>query len=782
MAISSGPLLSGSAAAADVDNSANQLPEVIVTAQKRSEDLTKVPSSISVLNGDALGAGGIKDFDDLSRAVPGLSVSAGTSEGTANLQIRGVSASGGDSTVSVYLNETPITVSSRFGGATQPIPFDIGQVEILRGPQGTLYGASALGGTIRYIQNKPNLNSYSGFAAADLSGTEHGGINYETSALVNIPVVAGKFAVRIGGLYGSDSGWIDNYNLYGQIQNPGTNSDKKKLLRVAALYEPTDDLSISSNITYQRFDQKDTSAFYTSQGVANSFANSLSSGASPYTLTDGLFKESKTIREWSHDSVLVADLGVNKDLGFATITSDSSYFYRSFNQLFDGTYYNSGALNSFYLPAGFNPSPLLAFSPSPSYQPVGWDTWTQEIRLTSPDNPPYPVKWVAGLYVTQQHVGYTQNELDPNINSIFQSVYGVPIGSISAALGGPANYNDFFNPIFSAAAHETDDQYAAFASATYDILPDLHLTAGIRYTISHSVNVADNLQTSFFDVGLPAEKKSSILSFSATPRFSLAYDINDNSSIYTTEAKGFRLGGPAGSLPTGPGNVCSQDYANLGVSAPPNAYGPDSLWSYEAGLKTKALDRTLSVNTAGYYIQWHNLQQGVNLPICGFGYTTNAGDAVIYGSELEVVYAPPMFKGLKLAATGSFNHAEITKTTAPFATVGEAVENVPERTGTFSADYEFPLIDSWAGFVHGDYNFNGHAHGQFQTYLPNFENHAYGVVNARLGVNDDVWSIYLYAKNLLNDHTIYQQPVESSVTEGYTVRPLTVGISARRDF
>jgi outer membrane receptor protein involved in Fe transport len=450
--------------------------------------------------------------------------------------------------------------------------------------------------------------------------------------------------------------------------------------------------------------------------------------------------------------------------------------------LFDGTYYNSGAFNSYYLPAQFTPSPLLAFAPSPSYQPVGWDTWTQELRLTSPDNPPYPLKWVAGLYVTQQHVGYTQNEIDPEINSIFQKLYGVPIGSISAAEGGPANYNNFFNPIFSSASKETDDQYAAFASVTYDIRPDLHLTAGLRYTLSHEINVSNNLLTSFYDVGLAAEAKSTIKNYSATPRFSLAYDINDTSSIYTTEAKGFRLGGPSGQLPTGPGNVCSQDYANLGISGPPSSYSPDSLWSYEAGIKTTALDHTLSVNAAGYYINWTNAQQSVNLPICGFGYTANAGDAEVYGSELEVVYAPPMLKGLKLGVTGAFNHTSITKTTATFATVGEALEDVPERTATLSADYDFPLMGGWNGFVHGDYNFNGHSHGSFQTDLPNFENQAYGVVNAQFGVDDENWKVYLFAKNLLNDHTIYQQIEQATVVEGYTARPLTVGISARRDF
>ena len=201
-------------------NNSDALEEIVVTAQKRSENLKAVPASISVLSGAVLNSTAISNLDDLSRAVAGLSIQASGMEGNAQLQIRGVSSTAGDSTISIYLNETPISISSRYGGATQPIPFDLARVEVLRGPQGTLYGASSLGGTIRYIQNKPDLETFGGFAESDLSGTVHGGVNYEMSALVNIPVTTDVFAIRVGGLYGADSGWIDNYNGNGDIANP----------------------------------------------------------------------------------------------------------------------------------------------------------------------------------------------------------------------------------------------------------------------------------------------------------------------------------------------------------------------------------------------------------------------------------------------------------------------------------------------------------------------------------------------------------------------------------
>jgi outer membrane receptor protein involved in Fe transport len=596
--------------------------------------------------------------------------------------------------------------------------------------------------------------------------------------LINIPIIDDVFAIRLGGLYGADSGWIDNYNGNGDIAHEGVNSDIRKLIRFSALYQLTDDLSIQANTSYQSFDSKDSSSFYTAAGAANSTG----SGMAPYLVTTGLFKQSKLVQEWSHDNVVVSDIEVNANLGFADLTSISSFFRRSNPQVIDGTYYNSGALADFFLPSQFAPQASVAFSPSPVNQQTSWRNWSQEIRLSSPDDAQSPWKWVGGIYVSAVRASTSQVDPDPTIGSNFLAAYGVPIGSISQQLGGAPNDPALFNPIYADWEHETTDQYAAFGQITYDILDDLHLSGGLRYSFSHDINRDSNDLNSFYDIGLPGQVKDTIRAYSATPRFSLSYDIDSLTSIYTTEAKGFRLGGPAGSLPTGPNNPCQPSYEALGLTGAPGAYSSDSLWSYEAGVKSTLADRSLSVNGAGYYIEWSRLQQGVDLPSCGYGFTANAGDAEIYGGEIELLYATQFVQGLKLGLTASYNHAEITKTTAPFAQVGETVEDVPEWTATISADYDTPLVNDWSGFAHVDYDFTGHSHGAFQTYLPNFENRAYGVANAQVGVDTDTLKIYLFVKNLLNDHTIYQQPEVASVTEGYTVRPFTIGVSVKRDF
>lgn len=767
---------------------------MVVTAQKQAEDLTKVPISITVLSGDKLGSAAVNDLDDLSRAVPGLAISVGTNEGQASLQLRGVSASAGAATVSQYLNEAPITI--QYAGAIQPIPFDIGQIEVLRGPQGTLYGALSEGGSIRVIQNKPNLTSFNGFVAGDISGTEHGGLNYEASALQNIPIINDQLAIRVGALYGGDSGWIDNYNLDGSLNNRGVNSDTKRLVRVAALYEPSDDLQILGNFTYQRFDQKAQSAFYTALGTSQSLG--LLSGPG-YQTTSGLFKQSAEVGGFSHDCVIISDLEVTKKFSFGDVTSVTTANWREQKSAFDGTFFNSGAIALFLPGIGLPVSLPVAFVPSPAYNPYqGADTLTQELRITSPSDWNLPIKYIAGLYVSDQRTRQSNVEYANGLPAALAAATGQPaLSIISQLLGGATNVNLATLTQISANAGTTrDDQYAAYGQLTYEIIPDLKLAVGVRYSFTREFDSYQNNPNSFFEFGLPAQEGGSSNTYAFTPRFSLSYDIDDKTSIYTTEAKGYRPGGPIFGIPSGPTNppdTCLPSYQQLGIGGPPSSYRPDTLWSYEGGVKSTLADRTLSINAAGYYIDWNDIQQSISLPACGFAFTASAGNAAIYGSELELLYAPPIINGLKLGLNAAFNHGAITKIFpgANFAQVGEALENVPERTLSVSLDYDTPIANM-VGFFHIDYDFQGHAHGAFQQTIglangttapnPQFENKAYGVANLQIGVNADSWKAYLFAKNLLNDHTIYQQINDATVTTGYTTRPLTIGIGGRKDF
>jgi len=754
------------AAESDTPPVAAKLEEVVVTAQKRSEDVNKVPTSISVLSGDALAEGHIANYDDLTRAIPSVSFAAGgaglgVGEGMTVIEMRGISSSSGAATVGVYLDETSVTVPQTYDGASQPVAFDIDHVEVLRGPQGTLYGASSMGGTIRFIQAKPNLESVGGFVTGDLSGTDHGRINYQTSGVANLPVVEGKFALRLGAYYNSDSGWINNYGLDGSLIKGGVNSDATKAVRVAALYAPTEDLNIFAQINYQRADAKDSPVFYEALG---------------------LYNQNKEVPEWSHDTLFVPSVTVTDNLGFAELTSVSSYFWRDEERVSDGTYFNNYVLGDYLIPpyTGLPASNNITTLASQVTFPTTYSTISQEVRLASPANSGSPLKWVAGLYASEQRMSHLNDEPTPTLPAVFQSTYGIPILSVANALGAPQDLS-LFTDIFHESTWTYTDQYAVFGQVDYDVTSRLHASAGLRYQFAREFYRRDG--GGYYDIGNLHQFQDSPKYFAATPKFSLAYDLDDASSAYATAAKGFRLGGATGPDPSGTNNVCAGDYANLGISGAPINYSQDSLWSYEAGLKTFLADRTVSINGAGYYIDWSNIQQTINLPTCGFKFTTNVGDAESYGGELELRYAPQFLPGLKLSLTGGVNHSAITSSPIPtIAAVGQSVLFAPERTATLGAEYNFPLKDNMSGFVHGDFNFIGHAHGSYQTDNPNYENAAYGVINATAGIDTGSLRVSLYAKNLANDRTIIQRPQIDSVTEAYTVQPLTVGISARKDF
>jgi outer membrane receptor protein involved in Fe transport len=254
-----------------------------------------------------------------------------------------------------------------------------------------------------------------------------------------------------------------------------------------------------------------------------------------------------------------------------------------------------------------------------------------------------------------------------------------------------------------------------------------------------------------------------------------------------TIAKGFRLGGPTGPdpafQPNGPHGTpgpCDSDYENYGLTGAPSEYDSDSLWSYELGWKGRYLDNRLSIDAAVYTISWSNIQQTINLPICGFYFTANVGDAKIYGSELEVraLVSP----GVTVSLNAGSTHAYISSLSTEgedIVYVGEQVLGVPIYTVTPSLDYDRPVTQEWHAFAHLDFPYTGRSRGYFDSSgLPHVFQPGYGIGNVNLGMSRDRISIALYAKNVFNWKNVIQYPSVNSVEQGYTVRPLTFGVTA----
>ena len=743
------------AATADVaaDDSSN-LGEVIVTAQRRSEDVKEVPTSISVLGGAALENSHIGGLEDISRAVPGLSFASGGGPGLDNIEMRGVSSTSGSATVGLYLDDVPITVTNLYNGAVEPRLFDMDRVEVLRGPQGTLYGASSMGGAIRFISNQPNLTTFGGTVSSQVSGTRHGGVNYDEQGALNVPLVEGTAAARIGVDFGQDSGYIDNYTLSDQLARSGTNDDRWTVLRLAVKVAPDDTLTITPAFYGEWEKTGDTSVFYPDFG---------------------LYKQQKEVQEPSVDHLLVGSLTVAKQWDWGQLTSISSYFQQQFNRTEDGTYYNSEYLGSIIdsdPPNDIqNQGYQIGLLPGPVYTRIKTSVVTQELRVASAPSSDSGLSWVGGLFYSDYKVHRLFNAYIDDFNQTFENIYG--LAPEDAPVFAGATFPN--NSVATDNTAEDEKQYAVFADVSYKFIQSLKGTAGLRY--SYAPTIFNDFQGGYFSIGVPPVSQRAKF-YATTPKFSLTYAATPDMTLYASASEGYRIGGSE--IYISP-SLCAQDLANLGLSSAPGTFNSDSLWSYEGGLKGRFFDDTLSIDVDGYYLQWKNIQQTVNLPICGYTITTNVGNAESYGPELEVNYKP--VRDLTLGLSTEYTHDALTKVTSSVgASVGDHILNVPEWMATFRVDYSRRLADDLKGFVRADYDWTGPSNGAFSPTNPDYSRPVYSVLNGSLGVNLHGYEISLFAKNLLDDKKIIQRPSLLFEPEAYTVRPFTAGLAIRTQF
>ena len=407
-------------------------------------------------------------------------------------------------------------------------------------------------------------------------------------------------------------------------------------------------------------------------------------------------------------------------------------------------------------------------------------TWTQEVRLASRGNQRF--RWLLGFFFSDQKWSHLDYETAPGLSDDFQQIYGFDINQ--SVLGVPGVANEFPNDlVWTVYDHNEITQYSGFGQVDWDVTRRLHLSAGDRYVAAHET--FSETGGGFFDLGGAGTTGTAYrqsADFTApTPKFSATFDLTPLSTLYATIAKGFRLGGAT----TPNTNVsCVAGLGQLGFSNAPNTYGSDQLWSYEAGAKSLLLDRTLSLNVSGYYIDWSRIQETITIPICGGAFNYNVGNAEAYGGEVEARYRPPFARGLTIGLNAGAEHASITSTiNAQTAAVGENVLFVPSWTASAILDYTVPLDRGIKGFLHADYDWTGPSNGSFQRTDPNFQDPAYSVLNASVGAQlRSGWTVSLYARNLLDNKIIIQRPVINSVTQAYTLRPATIGCNLTKTF
>jgi outer membrane receptor protein involved in Fe transport len=690
------------------------IEEIVVTAEKRSSTVQKTPLSISVFTGAELQAQGISDLLSVAQEVPGVSFKT-SGPGQTEFEMRGLTSTGGESpTVGFYLDEvalTPPGMAQNGKVVIDPDLYDINRVEILRGPQGTLYGAGSMGGTIKLVTNQPDVQHFSGSVEGIASGTEGGGFNHTENAMINVPIVQDIAAIRVVATDKYLEGWIDrdvlnpfpletnNSTTRGNVagapvsqQFSNSNWESLQGARASVLVMPNDRLSITGGVLYQRIDQGGPNTIDVPPG-------------------NEVHYQPFDVAEPFRDTFNLYDLTIKYDFDDFQITSATSEFERQQTQTQD----ISEAMQD-YIGGFFGPSADFPFSTADGGLGAGTiseDDYTRQIseefRITSTSDGPF--QWLVGTYYSS-FVAWSHVE----------SYYN----------GFTADFGT--NNLADNHRYLTIQQNAAFGEASYKFFDQWKATVGLRW-FSYNSNSATSVS------GISANGTSETLYGTAsdtgfTPKFNIAYTPSDDLTVYATAAKGFRPGGPNSPIP-----------APCPVA--PTQFGPDSVWSYELGEKAKVLDQRVTVNGDVYYEDWSGVQQQV-APGCGFKFTTNAGTATVYGAELEL--GVKITPELTFSQNAGYTHAT-NSTTVPAAgvTAGDRLLDVPQWTATTSLSYRRP-IDTELDFIARITNsFVGSI--QDITYARNTLP-AYDLVSLRAGVTAGSWSAYFFIDNLTNERAL----------------------------
>jgi iron complex outermembrane recepter protein len=745
------------------------LDEIIVTAQRRTERLQDVPISVSVMSQAVMDAQGTRSIDDVARLTPSVSYVRGAVNNnfeSSNISIRGIDSSAGAATTGLYLDDTPIQSRHLSFGTFNAYPalFDTERVEVLRGPQGTLFGAGSEGGTLRFISPEPNLQKSSVYARAEAAGTSGGDPIYELGVAGGAPLIEDKLAFRASVSGRREGGYIDRYDWHtGTLADERANANKTITARLAVKWAITDKLSVTPSVYYQKKEVDDISAYWAITPNA------------PDDATNGLFlskfRTGNSVASPNNDKFTLAAIKLDWDLGPVSLVSNTSFFDRKQSATSDYTQFD----RSIFLGTPFF---ALAGGPGPTEWKDDQQNFTQEIRLQSSDASAR-LNWTAGLFFQRAKENTVENVYDPDLLDFF----GVPAGSPAYA-GGYIYRQDPFSSV--------DKQTALFAQADYKVTDKLKVSAGVRVSKTEYEGTAQ--YGGFVLFGPPVASIGKITEHPVTPRFGLEYRLSEDSLLYVTIAKGFRIGGANPKVAT----TCIADLSAYGLSDVPDQYSSDSLWSYEVGSKNQFNDRRFLVNASAYLIKWKNIQQNVALNNCGFQFTANLGELKSTGFDLQGEFR--FTDAFSVGGTFAYTDAKYTKTAfaTPAAAASGALSIVSDgdRLGgspwtlALFTQLNFPVA-SHEAYARVDYQYGAAltdvtpsqnpANGGSPGTIFNVPANAY--TSARAGVKFGALDVSLFAQNLLNTQPKLSQqlqgvPGASPLFQVYTWRPRTIGVTA----
>jgi iron complex outermembrane recepter protein len=749
--------------AAGASDTSSMLEEVVVTAQKRSENIMSVPISITAVSGATLEALEIKDINDIARIAPGVSLlpggpggggasGAAQSTGETTVVIRGIAATAGSATTGIYLDDTPIT--GRESGTVYPQIFDLERVEVLRGPQGTLFGAGSEGGTVRFITPTPSLTTISAYAHTEAAFTQGGNPSFEVGAALGGPIIDDKVGFRASIWSRYDGGYIDRYNFFTNVEDAeNTNSTQSYTGRVSFLVKATDQLTIAPAIYFQRVDKADSDVWWSTKGVYQSYYN---------------------IPQPTNEQFYLPSLSIDYQFDGFSAKSITSYYSR--RQTGVNEFFHSSKQELFY-----------AAVPTYSLSDVvdrSQDNFTQEFRLTSDAN--QRLTWVAGVYFTDNREGYHEAEVEPQANALWLALTGFDIA------------DNFGVPQLPGAVSYTDDrvsreqELAEFADASFKVTEHFKVTGGVRFSRT-KFSFTENSNGPFGVGGdlLPLNTSGSSTDHPVTPKLGASYDLPDG-LIYATASKGYRIGGANQILP----NICQAQLISLGINGAAPPYTSDKVMSYELGFKKLLDDGKLLLTSSVFWINWNNIQGVIPLNSCAYSYTGNFGTAVSRGFDAQLQYEP--VKGLEFSGSIAMTDAHYTQTvSAPNDPTDELVKNgdpllyTPKWSGTAGVGYTWPVHDGIDAYARTDAQYTGNYFNTYSAgvngYLPLIrDGQSITSVQLRGGVKSKsgAWDASAFVKNLTDNSTPLS--VDSGTvpgTYGYSalryvsLRPRTIGIA-----
>lgn len=764
--------------------------DIVITATRKSEVLSKVPISVSAFTNQKLEVLGIKSFAEVAKFTPGVVFN----EDRKDISIRGISSQAGTGTTGIYIDDTPIQVRALGLNANNTLPavFDLERVEVLRGPQGTLFGAGSEGGTVRYITPQPGLDKYSGYARAELSGTEKGSPNYEAGVAIGGPIVQDKLGFRISGWYRRDGGYINrvDYQSLATTQKDANYTDTY-VVRAAMTWAPTSSLSFTPAVVYQNRQQNNHDDYWL--GISDPSKGRYLSGTPDIQADKDEFYLPSLKIEWTGDKVkLISNTSYYSRKEVVGGYSGTLYNLSLFQQLLDAQINFNGDPNPDQPEASL---PLLTSTGINLPQMPGYvasvfitnkqQNFTQEVRLQSTD-PNARLQWVLGGFFSSNRQTSIEEIYDPMLPALSPLLFGQPLDVFSQDSDG--NLNPLL-PNGDSYINDTvgkDRQIAVFADATYALTDQLKVSVGLRYAFTKFsfTNFADGPQNIGFSSGTGSKSEHPF-----TPKFNISYQATPSDLFYATVSKGYRIGG---ANPPFPQSACQADLDALQITNVPATYDSDTVWNYEIGAKNKLFDRRVTLSTSIYYLKWKNIQQANYLTSCGFQYTGNLGEVTSKGFDIQVAAA--VTDQLSLDLSVGYTEARYSKTTLTggpgspaLTTKGDTIPGTRPWTVNLGAEYDFQ-IGRLPAFLRADYEFASRnpwltpiqdsANATSDPALVN--DPATHLVSLRAGVTFDKLQAQAFVNNLLNTHPVLNLNHQDQFTELFeaqTLRPRTFGLS-----